>query len=209
MSDPSLTISYSAELKRKAIHLGALVLPAGILVLGRTVALWILGPLAVFALVCDVLRVRVNAVHRFITWLFAPIMRPEEQPPFGGPVVINGATWMCVSAALCTFFFPEPIAAAALAMLMVGDGAAAVVGRRYGRTRYPSSPKSVEGSAAFFVTGLLAAIPFGMLPEEGVTLPALAIGAATAAIVEALPIPLNDNVRVPLVAGAVMLLLGS
>ncbi|MEM1042707.1 MAG: diacylglycerol/polyprenol kinase family protein [Bacteroidota bacterium] len=208
MSDSPPLISYAAELKRKAIHLGALVLPAGILVLGRTVALWLLGPLATLAHVADVLRVRVHAVHRLITWLFEPIMRPEEQPPFGGPVVVNGATWMCVSAALCAFFFPEPVAASALAMLMVGDGAAAVVGRRYGRTRYPFSPKSVEGSVAFFVTGFLAAIPFGVLPEDGVALPALAVGAATAAVVEALPVPLNDNVRVPLVAGAVMLLLG-
>ncbi len=206
MSDAPPVISYAAELKRKALHLGALVIPAGILVLGRTAAVWLLAPLAVFAVTCDVLRTRVPAVHRFINWVFAPIMRPEEQPPFGGPVVINGATWMCVSGALCALLFPEPIAAAALAMLMVGDGAAAVVGRRFGRTRYPFSPKSVEGSAAFFVTAFAAAVPFGLLPPEGVGLPVLALGAAVAALVEALPVPINDNVRVPLVAGAVMML---
>ncbi len=206
MSDSPPLISYAAELKRKALHLGALVIPAGIVVLGRTVALWLLVPLAVFAVTCDVLRTRVPAVHRFITWLFAPIMRPEEQPPFGGPVVINGATWMCVSGALCALLFPEPVAAAALAMLMVGDGAAAVVGRRFGRRRYPFSEKSVEGSVAFFVTGLLAAVPFGALPAEGIGLGTLVLGAATAALVEALPVPVNDNLRVPLVAGAVMAL---
>ncbi len=206
MSDAPPLISYSAELKRKALHLGALALPAGILVLGRTAALWLLAPLAVFALACDALRVRVGAVHRFINWVFAPIMRPEEQPPFGGPVVVNGATWMCVSAALCTALFAEPVAASALAMLMVGDGAAAVVGRRYGRRRYPFSSKSVEGSAAFFTTGLAAALPFGLLPADGLALPTLVLGAAAAAVAEAAPVPLNDNVRVPLVAGAVMAL---
>jgi dolichol kinase len=206
VSDAPSLISYSAELKRKALHLGALVIPLGIVVLGQTVALWLLVPLATVAVTLDVLRLRVPAVHRAINWVFAPIMRPEEQPPFGGPIVINGATWMCVSAALCAALFPEPVAAAALAMLMVGDGAAAVVGRRFGRTRYPFSEKSVEGSAAFFVTGLLAALPFGMLAVPAVALPALAAGAGTAAIVEALPLPINDNVRVPLVAGATMLL---
>lgn len=206
MSDSPPLISYSAELKRKALHLGALALPIGLVVLGRTTALWLLVPFAVFAVTCDIARLRVPWMHRFINWVFAPIMRPEEQPPFGGPIVINGATWMCVSAALCALLFPEPIAAAALAMLMVGDGAAAVIGRRFGRTRYPFSEKSVEGSAAFFVTGLLAALPFGALSVPGVPVLALTAGALTAAIVEALPVPINDNVRVPVVAGAAMLL---
>ncbi len=204
MSDSPPLISYSAELRRKALHLGALVIPAGILVLGRAAALWVLVPLAAVAVALDVLRLRVRAVHRFIEWVFAPIMRPEEQPPFGGPVVINGATWMCVTAALCALLFPASIAAASLAMLMVGDGAAAVVGRRFGRTRYPFSEKSVEGSLAFFVTGLVAAIPFG---AGALSMPVLAAGALTAAAVEALPLPLNDNLRVPLAAGAAMLLL--
>jgi dolichol kinase len=206
VSDLPPLISYSAELKRKALHLGALVIPLGIVVLGRSVAAWLLVPLAVVAVTLDVLRLRVPAVHRFINWVFAPIMRPEEQPAFGGPVVINGATWMCVSAAVCVLLFPEPVAAAALAMLMVGDGAAAVVGRRYGRTRYPFSEKSVEGSVAFFVTGLVAALPFGLLATPPVSLLALASGAFMAALVEALPVAINDNVRVPLVAGAAMLL---
>ena len=205
MSDSPTLISYSAELKRKALHLGALVIPLGIVLLGRTTALWILGPFAVFAVACDLARLRIRAVHRFIHWLFAPIMRPEEQPPFGGPFVLNGATWMCVSAALCTAFFPETVAAASLALLMVGDGAAAVVGRRFGRTRYPFSEKSLEGSAAFFVTGLAAAAPFAALGEPAVPFVTLAAGALTAAIIEALPLAINDNVRVPLLAGTVML----
>lgn len=205
MSDSPPLLSYTAELKRKALHLGALVIPIGLLALGRTAALWLLVPLAVVAVTADVARLRVAGVHRFITWVFAPIMRPEEQPPFGGPVVINGATWMCVSAALCAFVFPEPIAAAALAMLMVGDGAAAVIGRRFGRTRYPFSDKSVEGSLAFFVLGLVAAIPFGTFGEGGLSVPALAAGAFAAALAEALPVPVDDNLRVPLVAGAAML----
>ena len=206
LSDSPPIISYSAELKRKALHLGALVIPAGILILGRTVALWILAPFAVFAVVADLARVRVPWFHRFINWVFQPIMRPEEQPPFGGPFVINGATWMCVSAALCTWLFPENMAAAALAMLMVGDGAAAVVGRRYGRTRYPFSSKSVEGSLAFFVTAFLAALPFGLAGSEPLSLVTLAIGAFAAAFVEAIPVDINDNLRVPLLAGGVMLL---
>ena len=212
VSDHAPVISYQAELKRKALHLGALALPIGLLVLGWATALWVLVPLAVIAVALDVARTRSQAVHRAIVWVFAPIMRPEEQPAFGGPVVINGATWMCVSAALCALVFPEPVAAAALAMLMVGDGAAAVVGRRFGRHRYPFSSKSIEGSAAFVATGFVTALPLVLLPLPGytpLTLPQLVVGALAAAAIEALPLPINDNVRVPLLAGLVMLAVGS
>lgn len=223
MHNPAPVLPYDAEVKRKALHLGALVLPVGLLVLGRTAALFLLVPLAAVAVFCDVARQRWPWMHGFIGWVFGPIMRPEEQPAFGGPVVLNGATWMCVSAALCAALFSEPVAAAALAMLMVGDGAAAVVGRRYGRHRYRFGPasakspdsrrkpsgsrrKSLEGSAAFFVTAVLAALPLTstLLPVP-LTLRQLAFGAFAAALAEALPLPANDNVRVPLVAGLVMM----
>ncbi|HLT46954.1 MAG TPA: hypothetical protein VK002_06975 [Rubricoccaceae bacterium] len=210
MSNNVPALSYGSELKRKALHLGALAMPAGLLVLGRTAALLVLVPLALAAVFCDVARQRWAWMHRFIGWVFGPIMRPEEQPPFGGPIVLNGATWMCVSAALCAALFPEPVAAAALAMLMVGDGAAAVVGRRYGRHRYPfggAAAKSLEGSAAFFATGLLTALPLAAVAAPGhapLTPLQLGLGALAATVVEALPIPVNDNVRVPFVAGLVM-----
>ncbi|NNF59082.1 MAG: phosphatidate cytidylyltransferase [Rhodothermaceae bacterium] len=209
MSDSIPVIPYRAELLRKAIHLGALVLPIGILVLGRTTALWLLVPLAVFALSLDVARQRLPSAHRVIARLFAPIMRPEEQPPLGGPLILNGAVWMCLSAALCAALFREPIAAAALAMLMVGDGAAAVIGRRYGRHRYPFSSKSLEGSLAFFLTAALIALPLVLLPlpHPPLTPLQLSVGALVATIVEALPLPVNDNLRAPLFAGLVMTLL--
>jgi len=207
MSDAPPVLPYSAELGRKALHLGALALPVGILVLGRPIAAPLLIGLAALAVATDVARHRVAGVHRLISAVFAPLMRPEERPPFGGPVVLNGATWMCVSAALCAALLPESIAAASLALLMVGDAAAAVVGRPFGRTRYPGSPKSVEGSAAFVAAGWVAALPFGMAGEPALGPGVLAAGALAAAVVEALPLPVDDNVRVPLVAGALMLLL--
>ncbi|MDX1419128.1 MAG: phosphatidate cytidylyltransferase [Rubricoccaceae bacterium] len=210
MSDHVPVLSYGAELKRKALHLGALLGPVGLLVLGRTAMLLFLVPLAVVAVFLDVARQRWAWLHRWIEGVFGAIMRPEEQPPFGGPLVLNGATWMCVSAALCAALFPAPIAAAALAIQMVGDGAAAVVGRRYGRHRYPFSPKSLEGSAAFFLTGLLTVLPLTALVAPGYAPLAplqLGLGALAGTVAEALPFPINDNVRVPLLAGLVMALL--
>ncbi len=205
MSDSSPSISYAAELRRKALHLGALVLPAGILLLGRPLAATVLVPLAVVAVLCDWARVRVEPARRVLHTLFAGLMRPEELPPLGGPVVLNGATWMCVASAVCAVVFPPAVAAAAMAMVMVGDGAAAVVGRRFGRTMWPGGLKSVEGTAAFVVTAFAVGLAVVYWPGAGLTLAACAAGAVVGAIAEAVPVPVNDNVRVPLVAGAAML----
>lgn len=219
----STVLSYRAELGRKALHVMALVLPLFLLAVGRGIALWVFVPLAVFALTCDALRVRSPRVHGFIEWLFGGIMRREEQPALYGPITFNGATWMCTAMAITAAIFPAPIAAAAMAMLMVGDGAAAIVGRRFGRHRWPGSPKSLEGSAAFAVTAALTALPLALVPLSwfalggtpldevavpGLTVAQIGTGSLVAAAVEALPIPVNDNVRVPLLAGAAMWLLG-
>jgi dolichol kinase len=205
-------LSYGAELRRKALHLGALALPVGLLVLGREAALWVLVPLAAFAFGLDVARQRSPAFRGPILGLFGSIMRPEEVPPPGGPLVLNGAVWMLLAAAACTALFSPALAAAALAMQMVGDGAAAVVGRRVGRVRYPGQTKTLEGTAAFFVVGLATAWLLARLPVEGLAealpLGRLAVGALAAAVVEALPVPPNDNLRVPVAAAAAMLFVG-
>ncbi|HEX8299841.1 MAG TPA: SEC59/DGK1/VTE5 family protein [Rubricoccaceae bacterium] len=205
MSDAPPVIPYAAELRRKALHLGALVLPAGMLMLGRPLAATILVPLAVLAVTLDWARVRSEPARRVLHLVFSGIMRPEEVPPIGGPVVLNGATWMCVASAVVAVLFPPGVAAAAMAMLMVGDGAAAVVGRRWGRTKWPDGLKSVEGTAAYAATAFLIGLAVVAWPGSGLTLGACAAGAVAGALVEAAPIPLNDNVRVPVLSGLAML----
>jgi len=212
VSDQPVVLPYRAEVLRKALHLLALALPVGLVVLGKPTALPILVPLALVALAADWARQRVPPVRAALHDVFAPIMRLEELSPAGSPLVLNGAVWMCVSAAVCALLYPAPVAAAALSMLMTGDAAAALVGRRFGRHRYPGSPKSLEGSLAFFVTALLTGLALAQLPVPGLAeaLPfgRLALGALAATVIEAVPFPLNDNVRVPALAGLAMLPLG-
>ena len=208
MSDHVPQIPYDAELKRKAIHLGALVLPASILVLPPPLAPASLTALAALAVALDVARQRVPLVRRLlIDRAFGWMMRPEELES-GGRIVFNGAVWMFLAAAACAWLFPPGVGAASLAMLMVGDGAAAVVGRRFGRTRWPGSPKSVEGSAAYAVSAFAVGAAVAAWPQADLGLAACAVGAVVGAAVEALPIPVNDNLRVPLVAGFAMVLAG-
>ena len=89
----------------------------------------------------------------------------------------------------------------AMAFLIVGDMLAAIVGKAVGRTRVFG--KSLEGFAAGFGGGFLAA--WALVPGLGAG--PLALAAFAAAVVEILPIPVDDNFRIPLLSGLVLELL--
>jgi dolichol kinase len=191
--------SYRAELGRKALHLFALVVPLGMAGLGTTTALLLLAPATALAVGADVLRAYSERFARGIRAVFGPLMRREELPPVGSGVVINGATSVLIGATLLTLFFPIDVAAGVFAMTMIADAAAALVGRRFGRHRWPGSSHTLEGSLAFVVAGGLVVGALPSLPVS-VGLP----GVIAAAAVEAAPLPLNDNIRVPLIGALVV-----
>ena len=195
-------IPYRAEVIRKLLHLVALVVPFGMALAGRRLSVIVLVPLAVLAVAADVLRVRASWFARFVGRFFGWMMRAEEQPPVGGPVVLNGATWVLVSAALLVIIFPLRIAVAAFVMFILSDAAAALVGRRYGRHLWGGGPRTVEGSFAFVVTGLAV-----MALYPGMVLWIAAVSVVAAAGAEVLRGPFNDNLRVPIVAAAIIFVL--
>lgn len=195
-------IPFAAEVGRKALHLIALIVPLGMELLGQRVALLVVAPLCLLAVSADFLRAHSDGFARFIDTIFGPLMRDEERPPVGTKVVINGATWVLITASILLVLFPVAIAVPSFVMFMVSDAAAALVGRRYGRTHWGRSARTLEGSAAFLVvaTGVMAlfpSIPFWI----GVAC------AVAGCLAEALPRPLNDNLRVPVLTAAVLTLL--
>lgn len=197
-------VPYRSELIRKALHVvTALIVPAFMLHLPAPVSRSLLLLGAAIGLTADGVRAFVPSVNRFIRRIFGPIMRAEELPAVGSGLSINGATSVLVGAALLSVLFPMPLAAAVLAAVLVADAAAALVGRRWGRHPWPGTAHTVEGSIAFLVVGAIVwALVSGSPVYIG--LPGLAV----AAIVEALPLPINDNISVPLVACGVLFALG-
>ena len=199
VSAASDRFSYSAEVGRKTLHLLALVIPFGMWGLGMPVALYVVGTGAVAAVVADLLRAYSSAFNAWIRWGFGPLMRAEELPGVGEGITFNGATCVLVGAALLALIFPLRVAVPVLTMTMLADAAAALVGRRLGRHPWGNLSATVEGSAAFIVTGFAVMAGFSSLAFG----PA-ATSVVVAAVVEAIPAPVNDNIRVPLVAAAVV-----
>ncbi len=199
MSTSPDTFSYRAEIGRKTLHLLALVIPFGMWWLGAPLALYVVGASALIAVAADLTRAYSPAFNDWIRWIFGPLMRADELPEIGERVTFNGATCVLVGAALLALIFPIRVAVPVLTMTVLADAAAALVGRRLGRHPWGTLSATVEGSTAFVITGLAVILWF----------PALASGPAAAsvvvaAVVEALPVPINDNIRVPLIAAMVV-----
>ena len=105
------------------------------------------------------------------------------------------------------------IAAAAWAILAVGDGMATLVGRRASGGRLPwNKEKTWAGLVACAVAGGMAGVLLCWWTQPNVSPPAPAwfvvagplLAAVVAAFVETIPVRLDDNVSVPFAAGATL-----
>lgn len=180
------------EAPRKAIHLASLVIPLAILHLPLVATRRALAVVAVALLVADVAKIHQPRMRSLFVTFFGPLIRRHEHTG------ITGSTYMLVSALLATYLFPPAEAACALVFLVLGDTMAAIVGMAWGRT--PLFGKSLEG----FVAGFAASLAGGLFLVPELPVHAVALGALAAALVEVLPIPVDDNFRIPLVAGLVL-----
>lgn len=181
-----------SELKRKAFHfLAGLVIPVGYEFLPEYWGRWILIFATAGVTSVDFLRLRHPFFKRLFLEYFAPLIRRHERS------ALTGASFLLISSLVCALVFDKPPAVAAISFLIVGDTMAAVVGQAWGRVKL--FDKTLEGSLACFVSCSLCVLAVPHLPLwVGLT------GAGTAAVVELLPIPVDDNLRIAILSGWVM-----
>jgi len=184
------------EIKRKIVHLATLVVPVGYTLTSEETVLTFLVPFFLCFLTVDLLRhFHSGLASLFRKYFFGRVLREEEKP------TLMGSTYFLFSTILTILLFPKSIAIASLLILIVADTAAALVGRGIGRISIFG--KTLEGSLAFFFSSLLIVWIYPNLNRFSGGLAALG-----ATVIEILPIKVNDNLTIPLVAGAIMFFLG-
>ena len=99
----------------------------------------------------DYLRVDLDFSPGFLHGQF--LMRPAEIKG------VHGLTFACLGGLLAFVFFDFDIALAAIAISIYGDGFAAIIGKRYGKTHLYNG-KSLEGSIAMLLVALVVAFIF-------------------------------------------------
>jgi dolichol kinase len=180
------------EIKRKLVHLATLVIPAGYAFASEATVLTFLVPFFLLYLAVDLLRhFHPGMASLFQRQFFGRVLREKEKP------TLMGSTFFLFASILTILLFPRPVAIASLLILILSDTAAALAGKGFGRIRVFG--KTLEGSMAFLITSLLIVWVYPGLDRLSGSFAALG-----AAVIEVLPISLDDNLTIPLVAGAIM-----
>jgi len=184
------------EIKRKIFHLISMMFPLGYFVIEREILLIFIATLFVISLGMELGRIFNPRIGQYINPIFKSIMRGAEEKK------ISGATYLLAGAGITIYFFDKDVAIIALLLVSVSDTAAAIIGTAYGKVRLWG--KTLEGSTAYFTaTGIL------MMLMQSLTLEQMLVGLFTGTLVELLPIPINDNLTMPVIAGFAMQFIGS
>jgi dolichol kinase len=175
----------------------------GIFALGviQLVPLWGVRTFAVtFALFCWTLEL----TRRRWTWVNEACMKVLGRFAHAHErYQVNSSTWYATALAIMSLAFSPRANSVAVIVLGFGDPVAALIGRRFGRTRLKNG-RSLEGSLAFVVAGALAAIAALRVcyPGEPLlsTVVAGAVGGIAGAIAELVSGAIDDNFAIPLAA---------
>lgn len=175
-------------------------------------ATWIVGlatAFVVYAWSMELIRRRSPAFNERLMAVYGPVAHAHEWHR------VNSATWYASALFLLSLSGSYLVCSVAVLVLAVGDPMAAIVGRRFGRTKLING-RSLEGSLAFvgvatLVTGVLLGLfrpDLGVAAGFGVAL----VGGVAGAVAELLSRRIDDNFTIPLVSGlaawAALLLLG-
>ena len=154
----------------------------------------IAGAFVGIAVIVELLKWVSESFRELFFRFFAFILRRHERKG-----AITGATYYIIGTFLCIVIFDKNIAIVSIFFIVLGDTAAALVGKAWGRIKLIGR-KSLEGSAACFIVCAVISV-FWIDPVIGIT------GAFVATLAELLPLRIDDNLTVPLVSGAVMQLM--
>jgi dolichol kinase len=180
-----------AENARKAIHLLALLVPPVAALTSKNLVLAVLCVITITYVLGELLRLKGHSLP-FITPFTLRMSRPEERRSF----IIRPA-YLAIGIILALVLYPSAIAYASICIGAIGDSTAAIVGERFGQRRIVRR-KTVEGFAAGLTASFLLA---SFLVSPVIAL----LGAVGGMVMELLDVP-DDNLTMPIVAGALMTL---
>ncbi|MDD5288093.1 MAG: hypothetical protein PHY28_03140 [Dehalococcoidales bacterium] len=164
----------------------------------RVIYLSLLGMATVTFLLLEFIRFKSPVVNRWFCSFFRLVLRESEA------MHLTGASYMLLAALISFLVFTRDIAVASVCFLAMGDAMATIIGRNNGNNgKQKTKP-------AGHLACLAACLAVGFILRctgLDISIPAVVIGAIVATIAEAIPLPVNDNLTIPLFAGLAMTLI--
>ncbi len=186
--------SVGREILRKIFHLILLSFPAFYYFLGQELALKIIAPAAIVVVSFDYLRSKSNVINRIFLFCFGAIMRQKEKDN----TRLTGTSYALIAAVIIFLLVKEEIIIASFLILAICDLAASLIGKSI-KSR-PFYEKSLAGSVAFYIFGILIVFLVGSVYNLGIFYYIFAIIALFfTTIIEARPslLKIDDNFTIP------------
>lgn len=206
----SENISYFNEVRRKLVHLSSLWMPTVMLLFAAY--RWYLVVFFALLLIGNLLVEHAYASGEYPAFkklydrFFGGMLRFEVKK---GMWVISGGPYVFASAFLSLLLFAPYIAAGGMTAMLLGDTAAALVGRRFGRHKTING-KSIEGVIAF-VAAAGVGIWCTVYLSTQIIIPAwkILLAAFAGSMVELFEkqLKIDDNFSIPVAVGAVLKIL--
>lgn len=203
-----MEISYFEEIKRKCVHLSSLWMVAATLLLAKWQ--WISCIIFFLLLLLTLFSEHSYAnggkyLGRLYGYLFGKMLRNEVKK---GQWIVSGGAPVLAAALMVNLLFTPLVAACSLAVMLTGDAAAALVGRKFGRHKWVNG-KSGEGFFAFIAASSIAVGVIFLITGVPVSdflwgFLAVTVGALVELFQKQLK--LDDNFTIPLSVGIVLFL---
>jgi dolichol kinase len=203
LEDKNHQIGLKNELLRKAIHLGSVVIPISYYFIEKNIVLIVVGIGTVLMILLDLFRKISPGLNNFYTKILGIVLRRNEFDT--NKHFFTGGTFYAIGMFLTLLFFKREIAAPALLIMILCDTVAALIGKKFGKHNLWN--KSIEGSSAFFATGLIIVFVTPKITTGFNEYIFAVIALFVTTIIEALPVEIDDNISIPVSFGIIYTLL--
>jgi len=184
-----------SEVARKAIHLSNAIIPLSYhyIFSNKIDMIIVLASFLIFCFFIEIYRKNSLLLSKIFSNWFEFMMRDKEKKG-----EITGATWVFVGALFTILLVPDPFNIISLLFLSFGDTFAAIIGIKFPYLKL--GKKTLSGSIA----GFFACLSIGLVIDIPIAFEIILLGAFMAMFIEILPLPVNDNVSIPIISGLSM-----
>jgi dolichol kinase len=196
-------IHIKNELLRKCIHVSYSSIAFIYLFFGWELTVILLSLGVFFMISLDIARAYSKSVRSIYMKVFGKVLRDNEVD--NRKNLFTGGTYLVISTYIIILFFPMPVAVTSVFLITYSDSLAAIIGKRFGRIKI--FYKTLEGSIAFFLSGLLIIFLTPKVTHDSFELQISIFSLIVTTIFEVLPVKIDDNLYLPFIFSSVYFLL--